>query len=32
MDKITIEFKGKKSFDTKEEALDFGKSLGDKYK
>lgn len=32
MEKITIEFKGKKSFDTREEAIAFSKTLGDKYK
>ena len=32
MDKFTIEFKGRKSFDTKEEAIAFSKTLGDKYK
>lgn len=29
---FTIEFKGRKSFDTKEEAIAFSKTLGDKYK
>lgn len=32
MENFTIEFKGRKSFDTREEAMEFSKTLGDKYK
>jgi hypothetical protein len=32
MVEIAIEFKGKRSFDTEEEAKDFRKTIGDKYR
>lgn len=32
MEEFTIKFKGRKSFNTREDAIEFSKTLGDKYK